>query len=228
MLLVVLLGSLPSVLGAGGGLAPTYFGFWGPDAPSEMRDFTNLAFASSPEEAVSNAAHGIHSLLKLHDIFVNQSVRWHHHLNDDYATRWASAAPGLAPLIANGSCLGFFLGDELGVANGTRTDPVAERLRWAATRLRRDFPTVVIYVNALCATLTGNQKCSAAQAGAGHWSSWIGASNISWISQDFYTGGDDAPADQADYEKYLFPFLRPDQVPSRASERYCSSAAHGL
>ena len=109
----VLLGSLSSVLGADGGLAPTYFGFWGPDAPSEMRDFTNLAFANTPEETVSNAAYGIHSLLKLHDIFVNQSVRWHHHLNDDYAARWASAAPALAPLVANGSCLGFFLGDEL-------------------------------------------------------------------------------------------------------------------
>ena len=59
--------------------------------------------------------------------------------------------------------------------------------------------------------MTGNQACSAKQKAAGYWSSWIGQSNISWISQDFYTGGDAADPDQADYEKYLFPFLRPDQ-----------------
>ena len=107
--------------------------------------------------------------------------------------------------------LGFFLGDELGVANGTETDPIAERIRWAADRIRADFPTAIVYVNALCATVTGNSPCSAAQKTAGYWSSWIGKSNISWISQDFYTGGDDATPDQADYERYLFPFLRPDQ-----------------
>ena len=59
-------------------------------------------------------------------------------------------------------------------------------------------------VNALCATVTGNNDCSAHRNTSGHWSHWIGASNITWISQDFYVGGDDADADRADYERYLF------------------------
>lgn len=79
------------------GLAPTYFGFWGPDAPSEMSTFSNLAFANTATEAVANSVHGIHSLLKLQDVFVNQTVRWHYRLNDDYAARWATLAPQVTP-----------------------------------------------------------------------------------------------------------------------------------
>ena len=78
-------------------------------------------------------------------------------------------------------------------------------------------------VIALCATVTGNNDCNAHRNTSGHWSHWIGASNITWsecssisvfvrslkeaaciVSQDFYVGGDVAVADRADYERYLF------------------------
>ena len=95
MMLALTLCLLPSL--ALCGLAPTYFGFWGPDAPSEMSTFSNLAFANTATEAVANSVHGIHSLLKLQDVFVNQTVRWHYRLNDDYAARWATLAPQVTP-----------------------------------------------------------------------------------------------------------------------------------
>ena len=94
-------------------ISASYFGFWGPDPPAAMSGFTNLAFASSLPEVFANRVHGIDSLLKIEDIFVNQSVRWHFRLNDDYETRWAAYAPQLTPLVTNRTLLGFFLGDEL-------------------------------------------------------------------------------------------------------------------
>ena len=115
------------------------------------------------------------------------------------------------PKLPSAGVLGFFIGDELGITNGTASDPIAERIRWAADRIRADFPNAIIYVNALCATVTGNEACSATQKSAGYWSSWIGTSNITWISQDFYTGGDDANPDEADYVQHIYPYLRPDQ-----------------
>jgi hypothetical protein len=213
MFLALTLCLLPSL--ALCGLAPTYFGFWGPDAPSEMSTFSNLAFANTATEAVANSVHGIHSLLKLQDVFVNQTVRWHYRLNDDYAARWATLAPQvppcqqpaghlqcliphgvhaslhrecshtcpslrsrlytspshslaqpctlsqLAPLVANGSALGFFLGDEL-LWNGmafAEMETYADAVRAVYPRtagsgegvsVRRD---AVIYTNAAWPTL---------------------------------------------------------------------------
>lgn len=127
-----------------------YFGFWGPDAPATMSSFTNLAFANSAAEAVSNHKLGMHSLLKLHGAFVNSTVKWHFCLRTDYAARWAALAPELAPLLANGSLLGFFLGDEL-LWNGMS---FAE-LQQYATAVRATFPrgSAVIYTNAAWPTL---------------------------------------------------------------------------
>ena len=90
-----------------------YFGFWGPDAPSAMAAFTNLAFANDPAEACTLHAHGIHSLLKVESLFVDPSVRWQFKLRPDYLTRWQAAVPAFEPLLRNGTALGFFLGDEL-------------------------------------------------------------------------------------------------------------------
>ena len=66
------------------------------------------------------------------------------------------------------------------------------RVRWAASVIRADYPKAIIYVNALCATVTGNNDCNAHRNSTGHWSHWIGQSNISWISQDFCKNNIDA------------------------------------
>ena len=54
---------------------PQYFGFWGPDSPSQMRAFTNLAFASDVADVRANRAAGVTSLLKIEQYFVNTTVR---------------------------------------------------------------------------------------------------------------------------------------------------------
>jgi hypothetical protein len=149
-------------------LSPTlqYFGFWGPGSPSQMNTFTNLAFASTPSEAVQNGKHGIHSLVKLDDIFVNKTVRWHYRLNRDYAARWAEYSLQLKPLIANKSALGFFLGDEL-LWNGLNFTEMVEY----ADCVRKTFPngTAIIYTNAAWPTLfptTPGEPTSAGDIGA--------------------------------------------------------------
>tara|TARA_B110000208_G_scaffold70935_2_gene91331 strand:+ start:799 stop:1782 length:984 start_codon:yes stop_codon:yes gene_type:complete len=138
-------------------ISASYFGFWGPDPPAAMSGFTNLAFANTPSEVFTNSAHGIESLLKLEDVFVNQSVRWHFRLNDDYEARWATYAAQLAPIIANRTLLGFFLGDEL-LWNGL----TFAEMETYANAVRAAFPrstnggasaSAVIYTNGAWPTL---------------------------------------------------------------------------
>jgi hypothetical protein len=133
--------------------------------------FTKLAFASTPSEAVQNGKHvdphtTIHSLVKLDDIFVNKTVRWHYRLNQDYAARWAEYSLQLKPLIANKSALGFFLGDEL-LWNGLNFTEMVEY----ADCVRKTFPngTAIIYTNAAWPTLfptTPGEPTSAGDIGA--------------------------------------------------------------
>ena len=82
-----------------------------------------------------------------------------------------------------------------------------------ADRIRRDFPDAnrfPIYINALCTSTTGNAHCSATTSSRGDWT-WLNSTNITWISHDFYSGSDNAVANQADYDRYIFPYLRADQ-----------------
>jgi hypothetical protein len=123
---------------------PQYFGVWGPDAPAKM-NFTNLAFANTPSEAVMNTKFGIQSLMKLHGVFVN-TTKWHYHLYPDYAARWAAVVPTYKSLLANNSMLGFFLGDEL-LWNGMS---FVELTKYAKA-VRTAFPTdtgAILYTNA--------------------------------------------------------------------------------
>jgi hypothetical protein len=98
----------------------------------------------------------------LHGTFVNQSVAWHHHLRDDCEARWAVQAAEVSPFVANGTLLGFFLGDEL-LWNGMNFTEIEAY----ATMVRRSFPrgggggeagsrstpAAVIYTNAAWPTL---------------------------------------------------------------------------
>jgi hypothetical protein len=125
---------------------PPYFGFWGPDAAAQMSPFSNLAFANNPAEAIANSKYGIHSLMKLHGVFVNTTTKWHYHLYPDYEARWAAVVPSYKSLLANNSLLGFFLGDEL-LWNGM----TFVELKTYARAVRTAFPTntgAIIYTNA--------------------------------------------------------------------------------
>ena len=92
------------------GSAFKYLGFWGQGTPQEMAAFTNLAFANDPAQAIEQQRYGIHSLLKSHDICLNYTTKWAVSLYPDCEARLAQVAPAFAPLLHNGTALGFFLG----------------------------------------------------------------------------------------------------------------------
>ena len=135
-------------------LSIKYFGFWGPDAPAEMSTFTNLAFANDATEAVTNAKYGIHSLIKLHNIFVNTTISWNHHLypSSYYEPLWETAANEIAPLLSNGSALGFFLGDEL-LWNGMNFTEIEQYIEIVRQRFPRNNSDAILYTNAAWPTL---------------------------------------------------------------------------
>ena len=72
-----------------------------------------MQFANTAEQAVEQGRHGIHALFKTKHVAVNTSTRWRWRLWPDFEQRLRSLQPQLAPLLRNGSLLGFFLGDEL-------------------------------------------------------------------------------------------------------------------
>ena len=135
-------------------LSIKYFGFWGPDSPAEMSTFTNLAFGNDATEAVINAKYGIHSLLKLHNIFINQTTPWNHHLYHPsyYEPLWETVANEIAPLLSNGSALGFFLGDEL-LWNGLNFTEIEIYINVVRKRFPRNSSNAIIYTNAAWPTL---------------------------------------------------------------------------
>ena len=58
--------------------------------------------------------------------------------------------------------LGFWLGDEMGVTSASSA--LVDRIMWAASRIRADYPDTIIMINALCASTTGNPVCFPAHA----------------------------------------------------------------
>lgn len=96
-----------------------YFGFWCPDEAPQMQGFTNIAFAKDAAHALLNKQSGIDTLLSLRGNFINTTVHAKspgqsmNSLRFDYQERFAASVPLYRSLLANGTIIGFFLGDEL-------------------------------------------------------------------------------------------------------------------
>jgi hypothetical protein len=164
-----------------------YLGFWGPDQPQQMQSFTNLQFANSAAQAVEQGRHGIHALIKTHGVAINMTTRWHWRLLPDFEQRLRRLEPQLAPLLTNGSLLGFFLGDEL-LWNGL---PFIELQAYSATMRAVFGHKAVLYENEAWPSLIPTMK------GAGQYAGDLGATpdaelllhvpaELDWFSVDIY------------------------------------------
>lgn len=108
--------------------------------------FSNLELAGSASDAVAArklATHRIDALLNVLDVFFSFATP--HGLRADYKQRWAAMVPVGRELLANGTIIGFNLGDEL-VWNCIPSADIAT----AASTVRADFPrgsALIWYVN---------------------------------------------------------------------------------
>jgi hypothetical protein len=88
-----------------------YFGFYSANLTSNA-PYSNLFQADTISDALTAETSGQHSLLLTYSAFFvsapNRLV-----LAPDFEARWAALAALSAPLIANGTLLGFNMGDEL-------------------------------------------------------------------------------------------------------------------
>jgi hypothetical protein len=151
-----------------------------------MSAFTNLAFANNALEAITNKQHHIDSLLKVEGIFLNTSTRWQFTLRTDYQARWAAAAVGFQALLANGSAIGFFLGDEL-LWNGLSFTDMGK----CASAVRSTFPTgsAIIYTNAAwptqLPTMPGQPQRMGSLAAVPNANLWLSVPpELDWFSVD--------------------------------------------
>jgi hypothetical protein len=92
-------------------LAVKYFGFYSANLTQNAR-YSNLYQADTLADAVAAKALNQESLLSVYDTFF-QRVADALVLQPNYAADWEAMAAVAAPYLANGTILGFNLGDEL-------------------------------------------------------------------------------------------------------------------
>eukprot|EP01052_Picozoa_sp_SAG31_P043601 SAG31_NODE_7316_length_1721_cov_2.074599_2_plen_323_part_01 len=182
-----------------------YFGMWGDDpapGPDSTAPFTNLHLPYGCHKwlcTVSELPAGMLTLLPLRWLLLNCT---HHNqtnggLKTDWRELWAGASQHYAPMIANGSAVGFMLGDEI-VSSGCTCEAVA----LMAQAVRDDFPDVPIYYNENVPTV---QEPYFTLPPA-----------LSWFSFDYYHyDGNDTGAHvkavRDMYEKHVYPKMLPHQ-----------------
>ena len=98
---------------------PPYLGFYMDSNATSHTAGANLYLASTPALAVrARASGGMVSLLKVDGAFLQRNPldptnRKNMTLRPDWRAQWASLVPVARELLANGTMLGFDLGDEL-------------------------------------------------------------------------------------------------------------------
>ena len=133
------------------GISAKLFGYYGADLSSTGK-YSNVYLASNASDAVAAfQSHGVPSLLSTFDVFLYYTD--HVQLKVEWEAQWEAYVPLAAQLLANGTILGFNLGDELvwqclSVANVTTV----------ASAVRAKFPRggAVIWYN------EATRTCSAA------------------------------------------------------------------
>ena len=194
------------------GSAFKYLGFWAPGTPAEMEGFTNLAFANDAAQAIEQQRHGIQSLLKSHGICLNYTTKWAVSLYPDCEARLAQVTPMFAPLLSNGTALGFFLGDEL-LWNGLSFGELQSYVRL----MRAAFPApVVLYYNEAYPSLLPTP------AGTGQYVGDVGhlpdrqllqhvPRELDWFSVDVYPDMFSAAGLPSVYHSFVLPKMLANQ-----------------
>lgn len=183
--------------------AQRFFGFYGvnTDMLHTTQSFSNIVQVSSIDNAIAAMYYGQRSLLLVEGAFFTKG-----HLRPDYAQSWANLATQSKPLLANGTLVGFNLGDELVWAC---TDP--EAVSKAAAVVRSSFPvgSAIIWYNE--AAILSNRPMLDS-CGNDVTSTFEIPHDLDWFSIDLYHF--DGVVDdwvnsnvRAYYEKWIFPNL---------------------
>ncbi len=140
------------------------------------------------------------------------TTRWHWQLFPDFEHRLRGLHPQLAPLLTNGSLLGFFLGDEL-LWNGLSFN----QLQVYARTMRAIFgPRAILYENEAWSSLLPTMK------GAGQYVGTLGATpdaqlllhvpvELNWFSVDLYPDFFSPGGLVSTYHAFIRPKMRANQ-----------------
>ena len=162
----------------------------------------------------AHAAFGVDGMWDAQSTFFGPSSARNGHLalRPDWRVRWAAVSEAAAPLLANGTMFGFFLGDELHAQKVTTAE-----LRIAADAVRGTFPSpsVITWVNFCACPPFGNWTGKKWAPGAG----FAIPPSISWASIDVYDGLRQSiwpstpfvPRVQAAVGQLLLPRMLPNQ-----------------
>eukprot|EP01052_Picozoa_sp_SAG31_P028623 SAG31_NODE_2778_length_5104_cov_2.424775_6_plen_324_part_00 len=203
---------------------------WWHDVVSETHPFASFTFGTPDRPARSGAGalpmnaswlasahriYGVQGMWNVEGAFFGASAARQGHLalRPDWRERWAAISLAAAPLLQNGTMLGFFVGDELYHQQVTPAE-----LRTAADAVRADFPSpsVITWANFCACPPFGQQLKNG---------SWVpGAAlvipkSLSWVSVDVYDGlarwawpsTHFVPRVRAAVEALLLPKMQPDQ-----------------
>ena len=168
----------------GPGSQVQWFGFWDPDAPSNMSGLTNLAFCdASAESTAPTLAAGIQCLFSLESEMIGRAPNGSHQLVDDFRSVWSRIGPPLCDEVKAKRAVGFFLGDEL-VSSGLWFD----RLVLYADLVKKGCPESVVYYNEGFAPIfeMGQPWVAAGFANASRYFYPHVPGSLDWVSWDMY------------------------------------------
>eukprot|EP00756_Hemistasia_phaeocysticola_P054969 Hpha_TRINITY_DN30886_c0_g1::TRINITY_DN30886_c0_g1_i1::g.155622::m.155622 len=183
-----------------------YFAFYDDDV-GVTGAYTNLHFAGTAADAVkANAEYGQDVLLSSQAAFLHGVSGEGLRLRDDWNVSWPAFAAEVAPLLTNGSIIGFNLGDEL-VWNCL---PPAQLLTMSSA-VRARFPKAYLWYN----EATGPVETGIDFCGTKH-SDYSIPPELDLFSIDMYhmsgtVQGWVKTYVEAFYEKYIFPHLHQGQ-----------------
>ena len=184
-----------------------YFGFWD-DNQTETSSFVNWHTSADPTDLRSAAAKGLHTLLEVRSLFFGTNATGSGlALLPDWEARWSAAVENVVlPLLANGTAMGVFMGDEL-VWNCL---PPAQ-LQQAVNAARAALPAnAIIWQNEAAMIQAPHDTCG------NTWAEYRIPTNLTWFSVDIYhmngyVEGWVNSSVRAYYEKHIFPNLTDSQ-----------------
>jgi hypothetical protein len=176
---------------------------WWHDVVEETHPFSSFTFGMPDRPARSGAGalpmnaswlvhahrtYGVQGMWNVESTFFGSSAARHGYLalRPDWRIRWAAVSAAAAPLLLNGTIIGFFIGDELYPQKVTPAE-----LRTVADAVRADFPSpsVVSWVNFCACPPFGKQLPWTGEPGS--WAPGAGFDippSLSWASIDMYDG----------------------------------------
>lgn len=185
-----------------------YFGFYQDSKVASHAAGANLYIgdALNPATAFTAKAVGMDSLLDTSGVFLTGAPPFTSGLAPDWQSRWAAFQPTASAMLANGTAIGFFLGDEL-----MHRCLSHDNLVTMARTVRTAFPNAIIWYNEAHTTIeSGRSHCGTIPL------PYRIPEALSWFSTDIYhfDGKQNGWVDtnvRTWFKKYVYPYLHDGQ-----------------